>query len=241
MKAVDSLLSNYLLEFIEKKSALPLYKSIYYGIRDGIENGVLSDGYFLPSSRRLAEQLSVSRNTVTNSYNELIAEGLVESVPRSGLRVSYNAQVVSINHSALTDNNAVVDSLQELPSGQLGASFLDMKHFPHRIWNYYSNHHTKKIAQCLKYLDNSAGYKPLRNLLATYLNISRGLRCTPSQIFITNGTSQSLYLISKVLGNHNNSVLLEDPGWNIPKNFFEVDGYSLHYAPVDDEGIAIDF
>lgn len=73
---------------IDTKKKEPIYEQIYKYIRDEIKQGTLSCGTKLPSSRKLAEHLDVSRNTVDLAYGQLLSEGYVESQPKKGYYVS---------------------------------------------------------------------------------------------------------------------------------------------------------
>src|SRR5512140_1310336 len=67
---------------------LPLYQALYAHIRAAILSGELKDGMKLPSTRALAEELNISRNTVLNAYRQLLAEGYLESRAGSGTFVA---------------------------------------------------------------------------------------------------------------------------------------------------------
>ncbi len=73
--------------YINDKSELPIYQQIYEQIKEDIIKGVLVEGDKLNSTRALAKELCVSRNTVENSYYQLSIEGYVESLPGSGFIV----------------------------------------------------------------------------------------------------------------------------------------------------------
>src|SRR5262245_48851353 len=73
---------------LEPTADTPLFLQIYRGIRDATLSGTLAPGGPLPSSRRLASDLGVSRTTVNLAYDQLIAEGYLVARPRSGIAVS---------------------------------------------------------------------------------------------------------------------------------------------------------
>src|SRR5687767_2008135 len=73
---------------LDHASAAPLYRQLYSGMREAILGGRLPAGSGLPSSRALAEELGVSRNTVILAFDQLVAEGYVEGSPRSGTRIA---------------------------------------------------------------------------------------------------------------------------------------------------------
>ncbi|MED4083144.1 winged helix-turn-helix domain-containing protein, partial [Halalkalibacterium halodurans] len=73
--------------FLDSKRKTPLYVQLYQYIKEGIESGQLKSDTFLPAIRELALHLRVSKNTVEGAYQQLIAEGYVESIPRVGLKI----------------------------------------------------------------------------------------------------------------------------------------------------------
>ena len=73
---------------IDTKKKEPIYEQIYKYIRNEIKSGALTCGTKLPSSRKLAEHLDVSRNTIDQAYGQLLSEGYVESKPKRGYYVA---------------------------------------------------------------------------------------------------------------------------------------------------------
>ncbi|VFS44713.1 GntR family transcriptional regulator [Enterobacter cancerogenus] len=85
------------------------------------------------------------------------------------------------------------------------------------------------------------GWYPLREAIARYLNISRGLACTPEQVLITSGYSGSLRLILDTLASRSDKVVFEDPGYFMGQQLLKRIVPRLHTVPVDRAGMDIDY
>ena len=83
--------------YIDKESAVPIYEQLYSTLVDAIKTAALEPGTNLPSTRSLAESLSISRNTVNKAYYQLAAEGYIQSRPGSGFTIN-NIPAVSYTH-----------------------------------------------------------------------------------------------------------------------------------------------
>ena len=82
---------------IDTKKKEPIYEQIYKYIRNEIKNGTLTRGTRLPSSRKFAEYLDVSRNTIDLAYSQLLSEGYVESKPKKGYFVADVDEILEIS------------------------------------------------------------------------------------------------------------------------------------------------
>jgi GntR family transcriptional regulator/MocR family aminotransferase len=90
-------------------------------------------------------------------------------------------------------------------------------------------------------LPSVMGFTPLREAIANYLNISRGLNCNADQIFVTSGYKNSVALILQTLSNKNDKVVFEDPGYFFGQKLLKRIVLNLHYNPVDSAGIDTDY
>lgn len=237
----------------------PLYQQLYEALRTAILNGRLSRETRLPSSRDLAELLDVSRTTVMNAYEQLIAEGYLEPRRGSGTYVSAQLpadllqarrtkpgpQAQSIGQRRIARRaNAITD----LPHGAVrgghalpfryGAT--DMSLFPVDVWSRLTalrqrypqrDHFTYHAA--------SLGYAPLRQAIAEYLATSRGVVCHPEQIIITSGAQQGVFLAAHILLDPGERVIMEEPGYNGAQRAFRMAGAELVPTLIDNEGLDI--
>lgn len=90
---------------LDKTRKEPLYLQLYQQIKQDISNGNLSYGQKLPSKRKIAEDLVISRNTVETAYGQLLAEGYIEAKSRTGFFVSFKAEQFFIQPSVKLQKN----------------------------------------------------------------------------------------------------------------------------------------
>lgn len=247
MQKANSLVTDQLI--FDPASSVPLHRQLYQQFRRLILEGALHRGELLPPTRQLSKEIGFSRNTVLAAYEQLQAEGLVDSQRGAGTRVvdieSEPLKANSQGSAALT--RAPARRLNTLPptppSGyQLGGDallpgFPDPREFPSKTWNRLSNRANRHLASLLPELDLYSGYTPLRQVLAQYLKLSRGVFASPAQIFITAGASQSLLLITRALADVGDTVWLEDPAYHVAKLAFELADLNIAPVAVDRQGI----
>ncbi|HEX8920078.1 MAG TPA: PLP-dependent aminotransferase family protein, partial [Pyrinomonadaceae bacterium] len=246
---------------LDEKCDEPLYRQIYETIRRSILSGGLPPGRQLPASRLLAKQLGVSRMTVLNAYEQLLAEGYIEGKMGAGTFVSAHLPeeflqasgfkllerqenpltrkvLLSEYGSKLSQNSKIIlrhHGATTLVPFQHGVAALD--EFPFGVWAKIAQKwHKSPPASVLGYGD-AVGFRPLRDAVAAHLAASRGVRCTPEQIIITNGTQQALDLISRIFLSASEEVCLEDPGYIGARDVFSATGARIIPVPIDDQGL----
>jgi GntR family transcriptional regulator/MocR family aminotransferase len=217
------------------------YKEIYARYRQQILAGRLKPGDRVPAIRVLASELQVARKTVETAYEILIGEGYFVSQGAKGTRVNPALRLASTAsvHTAVpprAPNLPVSESKGEL---RLGIPALD--EFPHKKWLLISGKAARSLRPEEMIIPPVMGYQPLREAIASYLNISRGLNCQPEQIFITSGYRANLRLILSVLAQPNDKVLFEDPGYFFGQRLLKRIASNLHYIPVDRQGVDVDY
>ncbi len=244
--------------------SVPLYRQLYEALRVTILAGRLPRGQRLPSSRSLARQLSVSRNTVNQAYGELEAEGYLWGRHGSGTFVSQElpddrphgatflvgtlptgarrelALRTRINGANTEDTAAPVT----LPPAGLPYDFHPGQGawdaFPREVWRrLLARQWRTGWHEAMDYGD-PAGYRPLREQVAAYLARSRAVRCTPEQVVIVNGTQQALDLLARVLLEPGDRVAVENPGYRAARQVFASYRADLLPVSVDDEGMMVD-
>jgi GntR family transcriptional regulator/MocR family aminotransferase len=248
---------------LDEKRGAPLYRQIYETIRRSILSGGLPSGRQLPASRLLAKQLGVSRMTVVNAYEQLLAEGYLEGrmgagtfvsahlpeeflqaagfkrrerrekpLPRKvilsgyGSRVAQNGKIILRHHGATA-----------LVPFQHGVAALD--EFPFGVWAKIAQKWQKSPPASVLSYGDAVGFQPLREAVAAHLAAARGVRCTPGQIIITNGTQQALDLIGRIFLSESEDVCLEDPGYIGARDIFAATGARVVPVPIDDEGFDV--
>lgn len=238
--------------FSQKSSLnVSLQQRLYLGIKQRILDGRLGSGARLPSSRALATDLGVSRNTVTAALEQLKSEGYLVGKPGAGHFVSdalpddyLQAQSTEGSgfkaHQDMPQSNiAQILSDSEAPRIYHNASFEagvpDLSAFPMRIWSTICSRHSQRTA--LLGYDSLQGYLPLREALANYLRASRGLDCTPERIIITTGAQQAANIAIELTMNPGDEVYLEDPGYIGMRSAFIKHGCRITGLPVAENGL----
>lgn len=227
---------------------------IYEWIRSRIDSGTLGPGEKLPSTRTLAADLGVSRSTVVVIYDQLAAEGYIETAAGSRARVSPGFKGAPIQKRlAAGRRSAAIPRLssygQRLASLRLpqppltdprDISFLygAIAHadFPTLTWRRLYNQALTRRQHHL-YYGASEGEAKLRQELQGYLSRARGLQCTADQILIINGTQQALELCAKVLVEPGHQMAMEEPCYLMARRTFESVGARIVATPVDDQGL----
>lgn len=229
-------------------------KQLVNALRDAISKGHLAVGERLPSTRALAETLGLSRGTVSDAFEQLIAEGCLEARTGSGTQVaallrdltphllpssaSKLKTPVKIPESAQR-YAAVLNKLNPLPSVPFSIAVPEGDVAMDDHWRKLSNRiRATQMAALTGYSDPS-GLLSLRESIAEYLRKSRAVLCKPENIVITEGAQQGLYLASKVLLESGDSVLAEDPAYPGLISILEDLNVQLHRIPVDDQGFNV--
>jgi len=221
---------------LNRQKRAPLQAQLMAQLKLLLQRGELAGGDALPSSRDLAVDLRVSRNTVLAAYDQLVSEGYFEARPRSGLYVS----------SGLT---AVPRGEKAIPPGRPAAPRLagptpfrpcqpDVRLFPLTLWNRLRGRVLRAQGNALLNYHSRLplGWPALQRELAIYLRDSRGVRCQPEQIAITTGSQQALFLLSLLLLKRGTPVYVEDPGYLGVRSVIARTGARLIPVPVDAHG-----
>jgi GntR family transcriptional regulator/MocR family aminotransferase len=239
-----------------------LYRQIYERVRGAILSGSLAPGTRLPSSRTLAADLGVSRNTAELAFSQLEAEGFLvrrvgagsyvalaiperERAPRK-VRMATPPPAARPGKEPLSKRGrAVVEAASRAvpghPDQRLFARALpSLDSFPLRIWRRLIARHAGRWHGESLFEGNAAGYRPLREALVPYLAAARGVKCDWRQILVLTSTQQALDLAARLLLDQGDPVWLEEPGYLGAWASFQSAGASIVPVPVDDEGVTVD-
>ena len=239
-----------------KKSITPLYKQVYEQFRQMILNKQLRPGDRLPASRNLAKELGVSRVIVSQGFEQLMMEGYIVGKTGSGTFVAsiipdvvLNAPKVETNGEPKIRPGALkvdekgnflpVREKTEIRPFQMGEPSLDQ--FPYKIWQQVGNKVLKELKSYHLGYDDCCGYWPLRKAIASYLRVSRAVRCEAGQVIVVTGSQQGLNLIVKCLLKTGDNVWMEDPGYFGASNAFSSAGVNIYPIPVEEDGLNIDY
>jgi len=221
----------------------PGYHDIYARYRDNITRGVLKPGDKVPAIRVLAEELKVARKTVETAYAILTGEGYLVSQGARGTRVNPDLLLPATNAPAEQTTGTLPESLisQRERTGFLRAGIPSLDGFPYKKWLLLAGQATRSMRQEEMLNSPVLGWYPLREAIARYLNISRGLSCTAEQVLITSGYSASLRLILDTLASRSDKVVFEDPGYFMGQQLLKRIVPRLHTVPVDRSGIDTEY
>ncbi|HEX8141356.1 MAG TPA: PLP-dependent aminotransferase family protein [Pyrinomonadaceae bacterium] len=244
----------------DENSVTPFYRQIYEAVRRSVLSGEFEPRMRLPATRQLAKQLGVSRMTVVNAYEQLLAEGYVEgrigagtfvasTLPEAMLRVEQHSQVGRIGpakprkHSLSRRGewlaSASVLSLRVQADGynfafQNGMPAVD--EFPFKIWSQLASRRLRSPPRELLGYGDPAGYLPLREGIAAHLKSARGVRCDVDQVIVVAGSQQALDLTARVLLDPGDVAWVEDPCYPGAYNALLSAGAKVVSVSIDKEG-----
>ncbi|MEH6941697.1 PLP-dependent aminotransferase family protein [Bacillus sp. JJ722] len=220
---------------VDRKLEMPLNRQIYFHIRGKILSGELQAGDKLPSSRTLSTELQVSRNVVLEAYDQLIAEGFLETQTGAGTYVAEGVFLERKSPSYLTGEVHVAPSKNDIINFRSGIPALE--DFPNKTWAKLSHALWHGASPTAFGYDVPEGRIELRTILAKYLRKTRGVECLPEQIIITSGATQAMTLVTKLLVSANDEIIIEDPITYDIQVILQTLGSSLYSIPVDEHGM----
>lgn len=244
---------------LDRHSSLSLHQQVYEELRRAILTGRLLPGQKVPSTRALADNLQVSRTTITQSYDRLLSEGYLETLVGSGTYVctqlpddllhaapvtpESNCKSLPLHLSDYGDRLSQTPfTLQAPPTQPISFRYGQpaLQHFPIALWRKLLSRYCLASTDWLDYGTDFQGYRPLRQAIATYLGRARAVQCDPDQLILTNGTQQALDLVMRLLINPGDRLGIEDPGYLSARRIFASHGAELIPIPVDESGLMVE-
>jgi len=220
---------------LQRGSGVPLKRQIYQILSISITEGRIPADEALPSTRELAKQLGISRNTVCEAYEMLATEGFVSSRQGSAIRVSKGLAIETIPNSDRRTLPEVPIYTADFKTGQP-----DLRCFPQLLWNQISKKSIEEMPRELLGYSGPEGLQSLRQEIAAWLFRTKGLTVSFQDIFITAGATQALNLIADLLCQKDNGILIEDPCHIGMFRTIQSKGYPVYPVPVDFQGICVD-
>ena len=249
------------LLFVELDRArnTPLHVQIYEQVKDAVLRGDLAPGVRLPSSRLLARQWDVSRNTVLNAYELLRSEDYITSIRGSATQITHQLNIDPPDHDPENGLHAKEEAFTGKTSRTVQLLKLKKTHdrhhqpgmrafrpglpeidqFPFKFWNRILGRFWRNPPPELLVGGEINGYLPLRNEIAAYLGAVRGVRCQSHQIFITSGAQQAIDLVARTILDPGDKVWVEDPGYGGLETAFKAAGGVVCHIGLDNEGIDV--
>jgi GntR family transcriptional regulator/MocR family aminotransferase len=226
---------------LDPAAAEPFYRQIYERFRAAIAGGALKPGDRIPSARALTQELGLARGTIEAAYSLLAAEGYILARGQAGTIVApdLKARVPVASPPPRPDARLGATSFRPdsiLPF-QMGLPALDR--FPRKIW-------ARLGARCVRAMGPADmvhppifGLPALRAEIAAYLQVSRGIDCSASQVFITSGYRHTMTLVAQALLNAGDRVWLENPGYPPTRDLLAHLRITPVPVPVDGEGMIV--
>jgi GntR family transcriptional regulator/MocR family aminotransferase len=238
---------------LDRDSPRPLYLQLDDQIRAAVLSGALAPGARLPATRQLARDLCISRLTVQNTYEQLVAEGFLTAGIGAG---TFVAEI------ALQDlPPAAPDMVPEAPTADArlskrgrriartraatriamtrpfrpGVPAADL--FPLRTWSGLWSKALKRAGGDLFGYGPPGGHEPLRRAIAAHLSDARGVRCRFEQVIVTAGAQQSFALTALALLDAGDLAWVEDPGHAAGRDVLGALGLHVAPVPIDGEGL----
>lgn len=244
---------------MDRASAIPLYRQLYLQIRKQVLSGRLQGGVRLPSTRTLSKELELSRITILNAFDQLIAEGFLASRTGAGTYVSDEWE----NRGMADEQQRQPPRLSDLSQSMLslrsdhfrGMSYADWdpaapvsflpSHstydaFPQAIWRRLMNRHLLKPTKAMLGYGELQGFQALRTAIAEYVFDARGIDCNAGQVVIVSGAQQAFNLLGMLLLNPQDSVWMEDPGHIAARIALLAQGARVVPLRIDEQGIDVE-
>ncbi|MGH8806684.1 MAG: PLP-dependent aminotransferase family protein, partial [Noviherbaspirillum sp.] len=259
MKSSNRAVAGALLTLLEQSSAAPISLStrVYRAIRAAILDSSLRVGDRLPSTRALATDLSISRSTAEAAYAQLEDEGYLTRSVGNGSYVSggnpvqtpgrvrsaarkpmlAHAHALSKRGRQIAQMGGCVDA-RVVRAFSAGMPALDS--FPIETWQRLLTRRARHDAPDWMMYGDQQGLPRLREAIAQYLSLSRGVDCDADQVVVLTSSQQALTLIAMMMLDAGDRVWIEEPGYRGAQTAFAGAGAQLVPIPVDAQGLCID-
>ncbi|SDC81415.1 GntR family transcriptional regulator / MocR family aminotransferase [Terribacillus halophilus] len=220
---------------IERDHSLPLSWQLHLQLKEKILKGMIVGGQRLPSTRSMAEQLGISRNTVVEVYEQMTAEGYLQTKLGAGTFVT---------DGILLDNFRLEKSVMTCNRKEEKSDYIDFRSgfpalasFPRMVWSKVAKDVYESSAADLFGYQEPQGSEELRQVIAAYLYRIRGIECDPASIIITSGATQAFQLVAKAIIEPGRVVYVEDPITKEIREILSGTGGSIHPIAVDKDGL----
>lgn len=222
---------------LDRAAAEPAYRQLYRRISAAVLDGTLAEGERLPSARALASQLGLARGTVEAAYGQLAGEGYIQGRGAAGTFVAPVAiPAAAVPAPAPRAARPAAPDGGPLPF-QMGLPALDA--FPRKLWTRLAARQAHALSPLGLVARDPAGIAPLRQAIARYLAVARGIAVPPEHVIVTAGFQGALGLITRVLDVADQPVWMEEPGYFLARAGLVAAGARVVQVPVDAEGLDV--
>jgi GntR family transcriptional regulator/MocR family aminotransferase len=246
---------------LQDREEIPIYQQLYDWFRRAITGGQLRPGQRVPSTRNLAAELKISRMPVLGAFEQLLAEGYLETFIGAGTCVARSIPDETLSLSAVKARKGLQEKVEKRGPRRMShrgtalthrpaQSWLDnlgafrvslpaLDHFPIGVWSKLVARHARRPPRGIMAYGDAMGYLPFREAIAEYLGAVRGVRCESSQILVTTGSQQALQISAQVLLDPKDRVWMEEPGYPGARQAFMTAGAQLIPVRVDHDGMNV--
>jgi GntR family transcriptional regulator/MocR family aminotransferase len=228
-----------------------LATGVYRSLRDAVEDGRLVSGDRLPSTRELARDLGIARNTVAAAYDALVAEGYAEGRRGSGTYVTVvapppialrrvAAAPTSVPAAPTSASSAATSDMRAAPEFDLRIGLPDPRAFPAAAWRRALADAVDEAIRDAPGYGDPSGDPGLRASIARHVSVSRGVRVAADTMVVTAGAQGAFDLLARCLVSPGDVVVVEDPGYPHARASFAAAGARLVGVPVDGDGLVTD-
>lgn len=220
---------------LKQDGNVPLYRQLYEFIKMEIQVGRIPHDEKLPSKRKLSTHLNISQNTIQAAYNQLIEEGYLIAIEKSGFYVNKIENIIKIGESEEIDRDDYKSLEYELKY-DFSYDGVDGESFPFSIWGRLTKEVIHEYDKELLKIGNPQGNVELRNSIAKYLYHSRGVSCDASQIIISAGIEFLVQILIQLL-DKDNVYGIENPGYERLNVLFKSNQANFNGVKIDDKGM----
>ena len=248
---------------LDESSKMPLYRQIYETLRRSILSGEFHAGRQLPASRDLAKQLGISRMTVLNAYDQLTAEGYLESKVGAGTFVANHLPEeflsapkierpkeepeIAARKLKFTDyGKRIFKNSREILFYNRATPPIPFQHglaaidkFPFHVWTKLANKSYRTLKRQNFGYGEPAGFYPLREAIAAHLKSVRAVNCLPEQVIITSSAQQAFDFIGRIFLESDAEILAENPCYFGVKQAFKTFDAKFIPISVDEDGFDV--
>lgn len=248
----------FALALAPRSRGAPATRWLVESLRAAMLDGRLRNGARLPASRALASEYRLARGTVVRAFEQLHAEGYLESRTGSGTYVSRvlpdrlltvsaraAARPARVSAPPARRRSPYSERVRELgnlsgPARAFRANQPALDLFPTALWASVAGRRLRRATTAMLMATSPAGYPPLRRAIAAHLGEARGIRCEAEQVIVVAGAQEALDLITRMFVEPGDRVAIEDPGYPGAARVFAASGARVVPVRVDDDGLMLD-
>lgn len=243
---------------LDAEPGRPASARISERIRSAITCGALPLNARVPSSRTMAKDFGVARNTVDWALSQLVADGYIvrrrgagsfvapklperDTPPRKPKRLAGSTSAATERRMSTRAKALQSYPGHHRPAGAIAftPSLPPIDLFPRKVWNRLLNREAARLGNEYWEYGASNGLPALREAIAAHTAAMRATRCSPEQVVVVTSTQQAVELAGKVLADPGDSAWVETPGYQPVQHCLRAAGLNVVQVPVDEQGLNV--